>query len=393
MLPPLFSELSKDSGFQLSFSYRYSLKYEKGLRKRIPLLVPEFPRYYPYFSGPSKHPGLLPRLFRGVFLRLWVLIGVPILVLYEILDLFFLLKKLKPDVLHVNNGGYPAAPSARAAIIAGKLSGVPLKIMVVNNMAQDYRSLYRFCDYPLDRVVAHFTDYFVTGSQCAMNQLIDVLNLSSNKTIVIPNGITGPETDLNFSSVSFNTSHDFAGVTFAIIAELVPRKGHIHLLKAIAELRDSQHITPNKFRLLVAGDGYLSSELESYILENGLEEFVFFVGYLDNIYGFLENIDVLVLPSVGYEDFPYVVLEAMSMMKPIIGSRVAGIPEQIDHGINGLLVNPGNHLELAEAIETLYSQPSLRESMGKYGNKKFLANFTVKIATEKYLKLYSRLKP
>jgi glycosyltransferase involved in cell wall biosynthesis len=115
---------------------------------------------------------------------------------------------------------------------------------------------------------------------------------------------------------------------------------------------------------------------------------VFFKGYLDDIYEFLESIDVVILPSIGYEDFPYVVLEGMSMAKPIIGSFVAGIPEQIDDQVTGLLVSPKNVKELARAIEILHSQPLTRKIMGTKGREKFLATFTSKIAVEKYCQLY-----
>lgn len=391
MLPPLFSKLMNHPEFQVTFSYRYSSKYEEGLRRRVVQPVCEFPRIYPNFGDPSKYPEWLPSLFQGVLIRIWALLCVPILMAYQVLDLFLLFRRLKPAVLHVNNGGYPAAPSARAAIIAGKFSRIPLKIMVVNNMAQNYRSIYRVMDYPVDCLVSYFTDVFITGSKSAMSRLIEILKLPQSKTIVIPNGIMGSTSSSVHSSQPENTISDFIGTTFAVIAELVPRKGHIYLFKAIATLRDSKIIEPSQFRLLVVGDGPLTSELKKYIIGNRLEKFVFFEGYMNDIYTSLEKIDVVVLPSIAYEDFPYVILEGMSMMKPIIGSRIAGIPEQIDHEITGLLVAPGNDRELAKAIEVLHTQPLLRAQMGRNGKQKFLANFTSAIATDNYMKLYSSI--
>ena len=388
MLPPLFSELSKNQEFQTTFSYRYSYKYEQGLRKKVERKFSEYPRNYLDLGERSKYPAWLPAFLGWLFLRFWIVVGLPILLVYQIFDLYLLLRKLRPDVLHVNNGGYPAATSARAAIIAGKLCGIPLKIMVVNNLAQDYKSIYRFMDYPLDRLVSIFTDVFVTGSQSAMLKLRSVLGLPERKTLVIPNGIIGPTSYSVYSTPEYKNYRTFTGVTFSIIAELVPRKGHIYLLEAVKMLRDSEVINRMDFKLLVVGEGPLYSELNKYTLENKLEELVFFEGYLDDIFEILERTDVVILPSIGYEDFPYVVLEGMSMAKPIIGSFVAGIPEQIDHQVTGLLVSPKNVMELARAIEVLHTQPLTRKIFGTKGREKFLASFTSKIAVEKYCQLY-----
>jgi glycosyltransferase involved in cell wall biosynthesis len=389
MLPPLFTKLSDDSRFQLTFSYRYSSKYVEGLKKKIQKPVLEFPRNYPNFDDQSTYPKWIPRFFRSLLIRSWLLFGGPILFVYETLNLYKLFYKLKPEVLHVNNGVYPGAPSARAAIIAGKLSRIPLKIMVVNNLALDYRSIHRIMDYPVDYLVSKFTDIFVTGSHSAMARLVEILKLPSNKTTVIPNGISPPISSPVEKLQSQESHTDFAGTTFAVIGELVPRKGHIYLLQAILLLKNSGVIQPHKFRLLVAGEGPIFSELKDFVKENSLEELVFFLGYIDNFVELLPKFDVVVLPSIAFEDFPYVVLEAMSVAKPVIGTYIAGIPEQIDHEITGILVSPKNVTDLAQAIELLHTQPFMRKALGDKGKEKFLAHFTSVKAVDKYLELYS----
>jgi glycosyltransferase involved in cell wall biosynthesis len=77
------------------------------------------------------------------------------------------------------------------------------------------------------------------------------------------------------------------------------------------------------------------------------------------------------------------------MGKPIIGSKLAGIPEQIDHLGEGILVSPRSSKDLAEAINTLLENPELRRTMGIAGRERYLKCFTAEIAVENYLSLYS----
>ena len=104
---------------------------------------------------------------------------LPILVMQIAILIGFLGES--PDVLHINNGGYPAALSARAAAIAGRLAGVDKIIMVVNNMAVDYHRLSRRFDYPFDRLVVRSVDRFITGSEAASRRLSAVLWLRSKR--------------------------------------------------------------------------------------------------------------------------------------------------------------------------------------------------------------------
>ena len=110
-----------------------------------------------------------------------------------------------------------------------------------------------------------------------------------------------------------------------------------------------------------------------------------------NIVDFMALLDVLILPSVAFEDFPNVILEGMALGKPVISTRLAGIPEQIDDGENGIIVQPGSVIELENAIVGLCSNSDLRTSMGHKSERKFEEKFTAEIARKNYLDLYNKL--
>ena len=102
----------------------------------------------------------------------------------------------------------------------------------------------------------------------------------------------------------------------------------------------------------------------------------------------MKILDVLILPSVTYEDFPNVVLEAMALGKPVVSTRLAGVPEQINDGETGILVAPNNFEELAKAITELCDNAELRSHMGLAAIRKFKEKFTAEIAVKNYMNLY-----
>lgn len=102
-------------------------------------------------------------------------------------------------------------------------------------------------------------------------------------------------------------------------------------------------------------------------------------------------LDVFVLPSIQDEDFPNVILEAMSLGIPVIGSNLAGISEQIVDNETGLLVKPNNPVLLSNAIKRLMQQPLLRSKMRINAKNKYKKQFTAKLAIKRYIKFYENL--
>ena len=85
---------------------------------------------------------------------------------------------------------------------------------------------------------------------------------------------------------------------------------------------------------------------------------------MDDTTEYLHESDIVVIPSVWGDAFPYAVLEALAAGKAVVGSRAGGIPEEIGDPSCGVLVPPGNELALADALEKLLKEPSLRHEMG-----------------------------
>ena len=179
MLAVFFNSDELKASYNLSFSFRSSPEYVSGYKLRVHSEVPLYPFYFFDMSNVSKLPKWIPLIGRRILMKLARMITHGPIMVYEIFALTRLFHKIKPDILHINNGGYPAALSSRAAAIAGRIAAVPKIVMVVNNMAVNYNRLSRCVDYPIDRVVVNSVDLFITGSKAAANQLQSVLALHS----------------------------------------------------------------------------------------------------------------------------------------------------------------------------------------------------------------------
>lgn len=386
MLANLFNDPALFSDFQISFSFRFSEEYESGFRARVHHDVEVIPLSLLDLEV------LLGRIrFRPARIAARILADILLLkYLYVWLNsrsFRRLFQGRHIDVLHINNGGYPAAYSCMSAVLAARMIGITNIVYVVNNVAASYLSPRRWLDWPLDRVVRGAVTTFVCGSQFARDRISAVLRLEQGQAICIPNGVAPqPVTESGPEFLSRNGIPN-ERVIIGIGAVLERRKGHLVLFRAMEMIRQrfGEDAVP---LLLVAGVGSLAEKLQAYVVERGLASRVRFLGYQRKMFDLLNALDVLVLPSLSHEDFPIVILEAMSLAKPVIGTRVCGIPEQVEDRKTGLIVMPGDADALAEAIHKLAQSPQLRRSMGDAARRRFTELFSASASVRCYQDLY-----
>ena len=393
MLSVLLQSEELHSRFSNTFSYRFSHEYHNGFKKRVTNFKGEiFSLRFLHFYDREQLPSFLPNFFkRLLFLIFNIFLTYP-LFFYQVIILYRLLLKVRPDILHINNAGYPAALSARAAAIAGRIAGVPKIIMIVNNLAVGYDRPYRWIEYPIDKIVSKSINFFITGSQSAAIRLQRVLKLESDKVTQIHNGIKlRKESETCLQTKQRLNLINFKGVIFGVVALLVPRKGHQILLDAINNLIVSEKFKGQDFMLLIEGKGPLHQELMDFVVNKDLSQWVTFIGQEDNIVNFMSAIDVLIWPSIEDEDFPNVISEAMGLGKPVIASRLAGTPEQVVEGITGLLIEPRDSEQLSRSISYLIKNTAIRKSMGIKAKERFKTHFSSEIAVKNYLDFYQTL--
>lgn len=373
---------------QTVFTYRAWPEYERGLRAK---LDPQVRSRRLWLPDPAN---LKVALTRGRSRRTSRLIrgGVSLLpirqccLVWDVGRMYVELRRSDPDVVHINNGGFPGAISCNATAIAARLAGIPV-LYVVNNLAYPYRTPGRVVDYPFDRLVARSVSVFVTGSAAAATALRSVLRLDARRQRVIPNAVVRREPSASEDETRRSLGVAAEARIALVVARLEKRKGHRYILEALSQLPPSLRDVV----LVLAGDGPERAYLEHLAQSLHLSDRVRFVGEHPDPWSLYAVAGVVVLPSIGREDFPIVVLEAMAAGRPVVATRVAGVPDQVVDGVTGRLVPPGDPTALAAAVAEVVGSAGHGERMGAAGRQRYETHFAAQRVIEEYWKTYSML--
>lgn len=197
---------------------------------------------------------------------------------------------------------------------------------------------------------------------------------------VIPNGFD----EKRFKPIA----HENAVTQLITVCRLVPAKGLDILLRACAVLKQKGH----PFVLHIIGDGPIREELEKLAVELDLYDDIIFYGYMLHPEEFMPFFDVFVLPSRA-EAFGSVFAEAALCWLALVGTSVGGIAEQIDDGVNGLLVPPEDPEALAEALEKVLTDPDYRYHLARAGWDKAKKVYSLQRVIAQLKKVYISMKP
>lgn len=302
--------------------------------------------------------------------------------------LFILLRRTKPTILHINNGGYPGAKNCRIMVFSAKYAGIKKIVFGVHNLATEQKG---YIDKVIDRFINKNVNYLLTASKEARLKLIENRKFNADKVKQIYNAIKQPKVVKRREDLlkDFHIQDD----RFIIVevALLTKRKGQIYLLKALNTIRQNDNEIFKKILVFFIGDGDERPNLENYMIANNLENNIKFLGYRPDYMDFINAADIFVLPSIQSEDMPLVILSAMSLKKAIISTRLAGIVEEIHHDKEGILLDIIEIDKLSEAIITLYNDEELRKKLGNNAFRRYVDVFNYDIIISKYIELYEKL--
>jgi glycosyltransferase involved in cell wall biosynthesis len=210
--------------------------------------------------------------------------------------------------------------------------------------------------------LADCVDLFIAPSQFLRDKMVQH-GLDARRLVVQPNFLPP---DLLDPPPSPPLPGDAApdGKGYALFfGRLSREKGVATLIEAMARLPQS--------KLVIAGDGPQQPELEA-LARRLAPGRVRFAGYQppEKLQATLRRASLVIVPSEWYENCPYAILETFAAGKPVVASRIGGIPELVQHGQDGLLFEPGNAGEMADCIRTLAVDSCLRRQLGQSARKK-----------------------
>jgi len=314
----------------------------------------------------------------GIKIERFVLTGP--FAMFRVIQLI-LAKKI--DVVHVH---WSKWKTGLLAVLVSKMAGKPVMLGLagddVYTPADPHRRPGFFYMY-----VVRMADLLVTTSQDLKRRAIE--KGFPRNAVAVPQGIDTKKFNPTVSRTDIRESLGWSRNTIVMVAaRLIERKGVTYLIDAFAHVLKKRPET----RLMIAGEGPEKETLEKKVKNLGLSQAVVFLGIIPyrKVPAYYAACDIFVhIPT--YEAMPHVIYEAMATSKPVVASRVGGIIEVIEHGKDGLLVEPRKPIETAEAILRLIENKRLARATGQAALEKIRRSYTWDIIAGRYLRLYRRI--
>jgi len=225
----------------------------------------------------------------------------------------------------------------------------------------------------------------VAVSEATRGDLEERLGLRAGIVCTVPNGIPSRSGDAKGPTREFGIRAN--EVVILAVGNLVPRKGHIILLQALAMLEASGSAVP--WRVVIAGRGEERERLLAFARDHGISDRVHLAGHRDDIPNLQKAADILCMPSL-WEGLPLAVLEGMHAGNCVVASASSGIPEAISDGENGLLVPPGDVAALADALGRVMRDEKLRRRLANAGLDTARQRFSLEGMANRYEEIYRR---
>lgn len=295
------------------------------------------------------------------------LLGEKMLDLPAFLRILMLLRAFRPDVVHSHL--FRASFWARIACLF-----FPAARLVTSVHGYETKTFHH-----VEKLMSRLSDYIIFPSRFLRDWYrSNIRKLRPDECSVIYPGV-----NIRPVGISANTA---GPVRIGTLSRLHPVKGIDRLIEACVELK--KRSVP--FLLIIGGEGRHRVELEALAAKLDISDQCFFAGQVSDQRAFLDGLDIFVAPS-RQEAFGIHVCEAMERALPIVGARVGGIPELVDHEQTGLLFAPERLNELADCLEKLASAPDFRKSAGERGRRRVETSFNRQTGIEKHLEIFSRM--
>ncbi len=253
----------------------------------------------------------------------------------------------------------------------GRAAGVPVVVNNQRNLSYWLRGGARESVYGF--VSRRVVDAVIVNSEAAARELSGRFRVPESK---IENIGVGTDLERIWRATPAEELKRELGLgeskVVGVVAKLSPVKGHGRFLEAAAFILKAA----GDVRFLIVGDGSERARLEREAGELGLSGKVHFIGVRDDVPAVLKLMDVLVLSSLS-EGSPNVVLEGMAAGVPVVAMRVGGVPEVVEDGVSGFLVDPGDALGLSNAVLRLLNDADGAREMGRKGRAIAVENYDI----------------
>lgn len=314
-------------------------------------------------------------------------------------ELISILKKNKPDILHLNS-----SKIGGLGTLAGRIAKVPRIVFTSHGWA--FNENRSFISKLIIKFLHWFTVYLSHETIAVSNNLKEQMSLwpkISNKISVIHNAIrvepifskVNAENELKKASPilrdRMNSLDPKKTIVIGTVGELHHIKGYNYAIQAIAELIKSDKIKKSGLNILftIIGTGEEKDKLEKMIADLNLKDCVILLGYVKDAYQYFKSFDIFLLSSLS-ESFGYVLLEAGLASLPVVATAVGGIPEIIDDMQTGVLIQAKKPNEIKHALDFYLSHKTVRKEHGVALQRKVIREFSIEKMIGQTISTYTR---
>jgi glycosyltransferase involved in cell wall biosynthesis len=304
-------------------------------------------------------------------------------------ELYTIFRKEKPDIIHLNSSkmGFIGVLTVFVLNLYFKLTSKNYKLKAIftahgwsfNENRNFLSKLFFKVIHIMTIIMSHQT---IVVAEILKNQIPKIFR---KKIVVIKNGIS----EIDFIEREIAKEKLFGRkllikdkIFVGTISELHKNKGLTYIIEAISK-------TTKNIIFLIIGEGEERHNLEILIKKLGAENKIFLIGKIEEASRYLKAFDIFTLTSIT-EAFPYVLLEAGLASLPVIASNVGGIPEIIENGQTGILIQPRNSEEIKDKIEEIAKNIDKYSFFGKNLKEKIEKEFTKEKMIEKTFLLYNK---
>jgi len=292
--------------------------------------------------------------------------------------LYRLLRRERVDVLHTHKFG-----SNLWGTVIGRLARVPVIIAHEHTWSYEGKPWRRIGDR---EVIARGSTRFIAVSREDRRRMIEIEGIDPSDVMFLPNGIPAPPPATG-GDVRAELGIAPGAPVIGTVSVLRPQKALDVLLRA------TQALLPEfpGLKVLIAGEGDRRFALEDLTRELGIEDAVMFLGVRTDVPDVLAALDVAVSSS-DFEGSPLSVMEFMEAARPIVATRVGGVPDLIEDGVHGLLVEPQDPAAFAAAVARMLRDRDAARAMGERARERRRTEFDIDVMVRRLEQLYTELR-
>jgi glycosyltransferase involved in cell wall biosynthesis len=280
-------------------------------------------------------------------------------------------KEHNVDIIHCNNPPYDHCP----IIAGGKLSGIPvtLHFRVSRNVTV------------IEKLFLRFVDYCFSVSEKSHEVINKYSECEKPCCVFLGDGVCIDDYGVDdIERVQFRAELGLSAGDFVILlpATLQPGKGQDVCIDAAVKLKEMGLAVK---WLFAGGEHYqfqgFEDELKNKIAQNNVGDHVYMLGHRSDVERLMAVSDAVIIPSRLTEGMPCVIMEAFAARKPVIASKVGGIPEAVDESV-GVFVDPENSADIAGKVHALYGERKVMAQLSENARERAVLRYNIKDKTD-----------